>query len=321
MTQQSDSPAHTKPSDSSKIPFSPASHEKPLVRLPTFAAKEVLQELLSPAEGLQSVVQAPFLIVQKTIRESIYLSGEFTEFLIRALRATPTLWRRSGLFFQNCEFIGVHSLGVCTIAALFLGSVMGYQLIFTLRMFGADALLGGSIGTSFFRELAPVFAAIMVTGRSGAAMAAEIATMRVSEQVDALEVMAVDPVEYLVTPRIWAGFLMMPLTSVYFALVGSLGAFFIACKVMGLSEATFWARYAKTTDAIDIVHCVLKGASFGLVLTSVACFCGFRAFGGAKAVGGATRQTVVASFLMVLLVDYLLTSLLPFGFPPLEIKQ
>jgi phospholipid/cholesterol/gamma-HCH transport system permease protein len=293
------------------------SPEKTFVALPSFAAKELLQELLSPDEG----VHAPFLLLIGKGREAIHVMGEYALFFVRAMGASRTLWKRRVLFFQHCEFIGVQSLGVCTIAAIFLGSVMGYQLLFTLRMFGADALLGGSIGTSFFRELAPVFAAIMVIGRSGAAIAAEISTMRVSEQIDALEVMAVDPVEFLVTPRIFAGFLMMPVTAVYFALVGSGSAFFIACKVMGLSEATFWARYAKSTDIIDIVHCVLKGATFGLVLSSIACFCGFRAFGGAKAVGSATRNTVVASFLLVLLADYLLTSLLPFGFPPLEITR
>jgi phospholipid/cholesterol/gamma-HCH transport system permease protein len=145
-------------------------------------------------------------------------------------------------------------------------------------------------------------------------MAAEISSMRISEQIDALEVMAVDPIEYLVSPRVLAGFLMVPLLSVFFASVGSLGAAVVACGVMGLDGAIYWEQFARFADQIDLVHCLVKGAAFGLVLTLIGCFCGFRAYGGARAVGFATRSTVVASILTILFVDYLLTSLLPYGF-------
>ncbi len=245
--------------------------------------------------------------------------GEFTLFGGEIFASLPRLWKRRGLFLKQCEFIGVSSLGVTSVAAIFLGAVMGYQLYVSFHIFGAEAFLGGSIGAALLRELAPVMTAVMVTGRAGAAMAAEIASMKVSEQIDALEVMAVDPIDYLVTPRVLAGVLMLPLLATVFSFVGSLAGAAVGCGLMGLETTVFWSQYAKVVDAMDLVHCVIKGSVFGLVMTWVACFCGFRAKGGARGVGFATRTTVVSSFLTVLFTDYLLTSLLPYGLAKLKV--
>ena len=248
--------------------------------------------------------------------------GDFTLFMGETLASLSWgrgLWRRRGLFLRQCEFIGVNSLSVIIVAALFMGGVLGYQLYVSFHMFGAEALLGGSVGVALFRELAPVMAAIMVTGRAGAAMAAEISSMRISEQIDALEVMAIDPIEYLVVPRVVAGTVMLPILSVIFSIVGSLAASGVACGMMGLDTQIFWTQYTKVVDPIEITHCLVKAAVFGLVLTWLGCFFGYRAYGGARAVGLATRSTVVASCLSILLSDYVLTSLLPFGFAKLKI--
>lgn len=245
--------------------------------------------------------------------------GDFTLFFWDTLRATSRLARRWGLFLKQCEFIGVSSMGIITVAGLFMGGVLGYQLYVSFHLFNAEALLGGTVGVSLFRELAPVMGAIMVTGRAGAAMAAELASMRVSEQIDALEVMAVDPLEFLVMPRVLAGLLMMPLLSVYFGVIGSFAASGVACGIMGLDPAIYWEQYIRFVDPIDLVHCIVKGATFGLVLTWVGCFFGFNAYGGARSVGLATRSTVVVTCLTILLFDYILTSLLPFGFAYLKI--
>jgi phospholipid/cholesterol/gamma-HCH transport system permease protein len=134
-----------------------------------------------------------------------------------------------------------------------------------------------------------------------------------------LEVMAIDPIEYLVVPRVLAGVIMMPLLAVFFTAVASFAAAGVACGVMGLDWQIYWDQYAKVVDAIDMVHCVVKGATFGLILSWVACFCGFRAQGGARGVGFATRTTVVSTFLTILFSDYVLTSLLPFGFAKLKV--
>lgn len=250
---------------------------------------------------------------------SITILGEFAVFVSDTLKACRRLWRRRGLLLEQCEFIGVSSLGVVLVAGFFMGAVLGYQLYVSFHMFGAEALLGGSVGVALFRELGPVMTAIMVTGRAGAAMSAEIASMRISEQIDALEVMAIDPHEYLVAPRVVAGVLMMPLLSIAFCVIGSAAAAAVACGVMDLDFSIFWKQFVKTVDSIEVVHCLVKSAAFGLVLTWIGCFCGFRAQGGARAVGFATRSTVVASSLAILLSDYVLTSVLPFGFAKLNI--
>ncbi len=253
------------------------------------------------------------------LRSVIETLGDFSMFLWSTAKSSSRLPLRWGLFLKQCEFIGVSSLVIITVAALFMGGVLGYQLYVSFHLFGAESLLGGTVGVSLFRELAPVMGAIMVTGRAGAAMAAELASMRVSEQIDALEVMAVDPVEFLVLPRVLAGTLMMPLLAVYFGVVGSLAGAGVSIGIMGLDSAVFWEQYRRFVDSIDLVHCVTKGAVFGLVLTWVACFNGFRAHGGARSVGFATRTTVVVTCLTILLFDYILTSLLPFGFSTLTI--
>ncbi len=200
-----------------------------------------------------------------------------------------------------------------------MGAVLGFQLFTSLHRLGSESLLGGTIGVALFRELAPVMTAIMVTGRAGAGMAAEIASMNVSEQVDALEVMAVDPLEYLVFPRVAAGFFTLPVLSLIFTGVASVAAAVIACGVLGLQYTIYWNHYLYVVDRIEIVHCVVKAAFFGLVLTWMGCFCGLRAFGGASAVGQATRTTVVATCLSILLSDYILTAILPLGLKQLKV--
>lgn len=249
----------------------------------------------------------------------ITISGEFSIFVGQTLRSCRFLWKRKDLFFKQCEFIGVSSIGIVLAAALFMGAVLGYQLYVSLHRFGSEALLGGTVGMSLYRELAPVMSAIMVTGRAGAAMAAEISSMRVSEQIDALEVMAIDPIEYLVSPRVAAGVCMMPFLAVFFSWVASIAAGLVACEIMDLGFPVFWDNYFRVVDPIELVHCTFKAGAFGLILTWIGCFCGFRAYGGARAVGQATRNTVVSSCLGILLSDYFMTSLLPFGFKTLKI--
>ncbi len=255
----------------------------------------------------------------KSVKSWVMVLGEFTLFIWQTILVFPKLWKRRDLFLRQCEFIGVTSTGIVVFAAFFLGGVLGYQLYISFHYFGAEAMMGGSVGVSLFRELAPVMASIMVTGRAGAAMAAEIASMRISEQIDALDVMAVDPIEYLVAPRVYSGLIMMPLLSVLFGVVGSIAAALVACGIMGLDPSVYWDQFARFVDAIDMIHCLVKGSVFGLFLALIGCFCGFRAQGGARAVGFATRSTVVATCLTILLSDFILTSFLPFGFSRLKV--
>ncbi len=227
------------------------------------------------------------------------------------LQAVPRFWSRSGVFINQCEFIGVSSLAILSVAAVFMGAVLGYQLYVSFELFGAQALVGGTLGVAVFREMAPVIGSIMVTGRAGAAIGAEIASMRVSEQIDALEVMGVNPYEYLVLPRVVAGAVMMPILAFIFGGIATLSGSLIACAVLGLSVPTFWKTFRQWVDYIDFTHCLLKGITFGAALTLLGCFYGFRANGGARAVGYSTRATVVATCLIILLLDYFWTMVLP----------
>ena len=249
----------------------------------------------------------------------ITVLGDFTIFVYDTLRSWRHLWRRRGFFLRQCEFIGVDSTLIIVVAALFMGAVLGFQLYTSLHRLGTESLLGGAVGVGLFRELAPVLTAVMVTGRAGAGMAAEISSMNVTEQVDALEVMAVDPIEYLVFPRVVAGFLMLPILALIFTAIASLAACFVACGILDLQYIIYWNHYLHVVDRIDIVHCVVKSALFGLVLSWVGCFCGLRAYGGARAVGQATRTTVVATCLSILLSDYILTAMLPLGLKQLKV--
>jgi phospholipid/cholesterol/gamma-HCH transport system permease protein len=245
------------------------------------------------------------------IRDSIEWLGEFVIFLGRTYQSTPRLSKRVGIFLNQCEFIGVSSLGILSVAAVFIGASLGYQLYKSFELFGAQALVGGTIGVALFREMAPVIGSIMVTGRAGAGIGAEIASMRVSEQIDALEVMGVNPYEYLVLPRVLAGMVMMPLLAFIFGGIATISASIIACGVLDLSFPVFWKTFRQWADWVDLLHCFVKSATFGIALTSLGCFFGFRANGGARAVGFSTRSTVVAACLTILFMDYFWTMVLP----------
>jgi phospholipid/cholesterol/gamma-HCH transport system permease protein len=261
------------------------------------------------------------VFLPSVLENAALLAGEFSGFVAETIQVLPRMWKRRGLVLKQCESIGVSSSGIIVVAAAFMGAVLGYQFFVSFRLFNAEALLGGTVGVALFRELAPVMTGIMVTGRAGAAMAAEIGSMKISEQVDALDVMAVDPVEFLIAPRIIAGTIMVPLLAIFFTAIASIAGALVSCGVLGLDSTIYWSQYAKVVDAVDLIHCTTKGAAFGMILTLIGCFNGYRAQGGASAVGLATRNTVVASCLSILLLDYILTSFLPFGYPRLKVKS
>jgi phospholipid/cholesterol/gamma-HCH transport system permease protein len=237
--------------------------------------------------------------------------GEFVSFLGQTLQALPGMRRRGGIFINQCEFIGVSSLGVLSVAAIFIGASLGYQLYKSFELFGAQALVGGTIGVALFREMAPVLGAIMVTGRAGAGIGAEVASMKVSEQIDALEVMGVNPYEYLVLPRVLAGMAMMPLLAFIFGGIATISASVISCEVLDLSFPTFWKAFRQWVELVDLLQCFVKAVTFGGALTAIGCFFGFRANGGARAVGLSTRSTVVLACLTILFLDYFWTMVLP----------
>lgn len=220
--------------------------------------------------------------------------------------------RRLPIFFQQFDFIGVQSLVVVTFSAMFIGSVVAFQTYVALHYFGMDSFLGSTVGMGLMRELAPVFCGIMVAGRAGAAIAAEIATMRVTEQIDAMEALGTDPHDYLMTPRILAGTISLPLLCIYFTVVGCLAGFFISTSVLHADGAVYWQQLSWAVDFNDVWQGLTKATIFGFFLSVLGCFYGYYAENNAEGVGVATNRAVVTTALWILFSDYVLTAYLPY---------
>ncbi len=216
---------------------------------------------------------------------------------------------RARLFVEAMEFIGIGSIFLVSLTAVFVGGVLALQLVDGFRDFGAENQTGAVIGLALAREVGPVFAALMVTSRAGSAMTTELGSMRVTNQIDALVTMAVNPVQYLVVPRLVAGFVMVPVLTMLFNIVGVMGAFFVAVSLLGLDPGVFMDRLKWLVDWDDVSQGLIKAMVFGVALTLIACRQGFYAKGGAAGVGRATNRAVVQSAIAILMLDYLVTSL------------
>ncbi|HYX91905.1 MAG TPA: ABC transporter permease [Myxococcaceae bacterium] len=212
--------------------------------------------------------------------------------------------------FSQLDFVGVGSTFIVTLTGTFTGMVFAQQSSRAFEIFGAESLVGPTVGLTVTRELAPVFTALMVTMRAGSAMCTELGTMRVTEQVDALETMAVNPIQYLLVPRVLAGLLMVPMLTLLFDLAGLAGGFFISVEVKGISAGTWMARTQQWLDSEDVWEGVIKAAVFGFTMALIACYKGFNASGGAKGVGKATTEAMVTAALSIFILDYFVGVLL-----------
>jgi phospholipid/cholesterol/gamma-HCH transport system permease protein len=217
-------------------------------------------------------------------------------------------WRLRGLFRQM-ELVGVDSLLVVVLTGIFTGGVFTLQIIYGFQRFSAESMVGPTVATAMTRELGPVLTALMVTGRVGSAMAAELSAMKVTEQMDALTVMAADPIRYLVSPRIWAGTIMMPLLTAIADAIGVIGGFFVAVG-RGLDPGQFAGRIQDIVVVGDITNGLIKSALFGFIMTSVGCYMGFYTKGGAEGVGRSTTLAVVISYVAILVSDFMMTAVM-----------
>jgi phospholipid/cholesterol/gamma-HCH transport system permease protein len=215
-----------------------------------------------------------------------------------------------GRVVNQVHFIGVRSSLVILLTAAFTGMVLGLQGYYTLRKFGSEALLGPAVALSLIRELGPVMAALMVTARAGSAMAAEIGIMRITEQIDALYAMAVNPMKFLVVPRMIAGLLAVPLLTGIFDVIGIFGGYLIGVQLLGVSSGTYFSEMRNAVEMSDINGGFLKSVSFGILVTWVCTYKGFYTGFGAEGVGKATTEAVVLSSVLILVWDYFMTSLL-----------
>ncbi|HSN84792.1 MAG TPA: ABC transporter permease [Polyangiales bacterium] len=217
---------------------------------------------------------------------------------------------RGRLLVEAMEFVGIGSIFIVSLTALFVGGVLALQLVDGFRDFGAENQSGAVIGLALAREVGPVFAALMVTSRAGSAMTTELGSMRVTSQIDALITMAINPVQFLVVPRLVAGLVMVPVLTMLFNVVGVFGAFFVAVSLLGLDPGVFMDRLRWLVDWEDVSQGLIKAMVFGIAVTLIACRQGFYAKGGAAGVGRATNRAVVQSAIAILMLDYLVTSLI-----------
>lgn len=211
---------------------------------------------------------------------------------------------------KQIRFIGAKSLFVIVLTAGFTGMVLGLQGYYTLAKFGSEGMLGTAVALSLIRELGPVLSALMVTGRAGSAITAEIGIMRISEQIDALETMALDPFKYLVSPKLIAAMIALPLLCAIFDVVGIYGGWLVGVKLLGVNPGAYFYEMQKSLEWKDIYSGFIKSYSFGIIIAWIGCYKGYYAGHGAEGVSKATTESVVLTSVLILVWDYFLTSVL-----------
>jgi phospholipid/cholesterol/gamma-HCH transport system permease protein len=217
---------------------------------------------------------------------------------------------RTRLFVESCEYVGIGSLPIISLVGAFTGAVTALQAVNAFRLLKAEGYSGSAVGLSLAIELAPVLTGLMLAGRVGAGIATEIGTMRITEQIDALESMAVSPIQYLVVPRLFAGTVMAPILTMGFFMIGMIGAYFVAVVTLGVDHGQFVENFKWFVDPQDIGQGVFKSVIFGLCITLIGCYQGYNAAGGGRGVGLATTRAVVIGSVSILILDYFLTDVL-----------
>jgi phospholipid/cholesterol/gamma-HCH transport system permease protein len=236
--------------------------------------------------------------------------GRFFQLVGRVFAWTPRPPYDVRELLRQMVKVGFNSIPVVLLTTMFTGMVMALQTFTVLRRINAESFVGSGVALSMVRELAPVLSGLIVAGRAGSAMGAELGTMRVTEQIDALEVMATDPVHYLAVPRVWASTIMLPLLVLMGNGVGILGGYLVAVVLMGANPVTYTDRTYQFMDLNDVFSGLIKAAVFGFLLAAIGCQQGFYTRGGAEGVGRSTTAAVVVGSIAILVVDFFLTRLL-----------
>jgi phospholipid/cholesterol/gamma-HCH transport system permease protein len=238
----------------------------------------------------------------------VWRLGYASRFFMMTLISSGASFRRIHLTIREIYFTGVMSLIIILVSGLFVGMVLGLQGYETLQKYGSESALGSLVALSLVRELGPVLAALLFASRAGSAITAEIGLMKATEQIAAMEMMAVDPISRVVAPRFWAGVISMPLLAAMFSAIGVFGGYLVGVVLIGVDEGSFWSQMQAAVDfRQDIVNGVIKSVVFGVAVTAIALFEGYDAPPTAEGVSHATTRTVVTSALAVLGLDFILT--------------
>lgn len=240
---------------------------------------------------------------------AIWRIGFATRFFLATLFYSGMSFRRFSLTVREIFFSGVMSLIIILVAGMFVGMVLGLQGYETLKRYGSESALGSLVALSLVRELGPVLAALLFASRAGSAMTAEIGLMKATEQISAMELMAVNPIARVVAPRFWAGVISMPLLAAMFSAMGVFGGYVVGVVLIGVDEGSFWSQMQSAVDfQHDIVNGIIKSVVFGVAVTVISLFEGYDAPPTAEGVSGATTRTVVQSSLAILMLDFILTA-------------
>jgi phospholipid/cholesterol/gamma-HCH transport system permease protein len=249
------------------------------------------------------------------VTERLWRLGFASRFMLAILTHSGTAFRRLHLTLREIYFTGVLSLVIILVSGLFVGMVLGLQGYDTLQRYGSEEALGILVALSLVRELGPVVAALLFASRAGSAITAEIGLMKATEQLSAMEMMAVDPIARVVAPRFWGGVISMPLLAALFSAMGIFGGYLVGVQLIGVDSGSFWSQMQSQVDfREDIVNGIIKSIVFGIIVSWVAVFEGYDADPTAEGVSGATTRTVVTSSLAILAADFILTAFMFRGF-------
>ncbi|OGB22507.1 MAG: ABC transporter permease [Burkholderiales bacterium RIFCSPLOWO2_02_FULL_57_36] len=245
------------------------------------------------------------------IREFVLNLGFATRTFFAVLRASVGLLPRMRLITDQIHFIGNHSLVIIAVSGLFVGFVLGLQGYYTLNKYGSEQALGLLVALSLTRELGPVVTALLFAGRAGTSLTAEIGLMKAGEQLSAMEMMAINPLQRVLAPRFWAGVIAMPVLAAIFSAVGIFGGYIVGVQLIGVDEGAFWSQMQAGVDVWnDIANGVIKSVVFGVAVTFIALYQGYEAQPTPEGVARATTRTVVIGSLTVLWLDFVLTALM-----------
>ncbi|MCX7260326.1 MAG: lipid asymmetry maintenance ABC transporter permease subunit MlaE [Burkholderiales bacterium] len=245
------------------------------------------------------------------VRSFLANLGHGAALLVRLMRLFGVTMRRFGLVRDQIHFLGNYSLAIIAVSGLFVGFVLSLQGYYTLQRYGSSEALGLLVALSLVRELGPVVSALLFAGRAGTSLTAEIGLMKAGEQLSAMDLMAVDPVQRILAPRFWAGVITMPLLAAVFSAVGIIGGWMVGVLMIGVDAGAFWSQMQGGVDVWkDVGNGVVKSIVFGVTVTFVALLQGYEAQPTPEGVSRATTRTVVVASLAVLALDFILTAMM-----------
>ena len=247
----------------------------------------------------------------RSVIGGVMRAGYATRMFVQLVSMFFAMLRRPRLVIKQIHFLGNYSLVIIAVSGLFVGFVLGLQGYYTLNRYGSEQALGLLVALSLVRELGPVVAALLFAGRAGTSLTAEIGLMKAGEQLTAMEMMAIDPLRYVVAPRFWAGIISMPILAAIFSAVGIIGGYIVGVVLIGVDSGAFWSQMQGGVDVWkDVGNGVIKSIVFGFAVTFIALYQGYEAQATPEGVSRATTRTVVFGSLAVLGLDFLLTALM-----------